>query len=247
LDCRRGRPFSPDELATFKGNVDYGGERLAKDRLNDDRYAERKDLRPFGGGRDLIDVVIDVVASSNRPTELLAERRAQVERIMSKPCNRKYKPTAGMSDLQERHQTAIRLVHALAFDGITQARFCRRHRMRRDTASRLLDHICEREPGLREALNAISACARVISWQKEQQKKAIRLTEREAKLVFGWNRFDVDAETYPSQASVPRKAFDGEIERSAHLSLIPDECADGPTVVPDAALGGFTYAISMAS
>ncbi len=59
-----------DEYAAFKSKgrkINYCGERLAKQKINDDRAAVRKDLRPLGrgvdgDGLDLIDLVIDAIA-----------------------------------------------------------------------------------------------------------------------------------------------------------------------------------------
>ena len=87
--------MDPAEYAAFKSkgrNINYCGERLAKQRLNDDRAAVRKDLRPLGRGvdgdsRDLIDVVIDAIVWSTRPAEMLANTQAEILQIMSEPRN----------------------------------------------------------------------------------------------------------------------------------------------------------------
>jgi hypothetical protein len=54
-EFKRGRPMTEREYAGFRsrgGEIDYCVERLAKQKLNDDRYSERKNLRPLGGGSD---------------------------------------------------------------------------------------------------------------------------------------------------------------------------------------------------
>jgi hypothetical protein len=109
-------------------------------------------------------------------------------------------------------------------------------------ASRLLTHICEKEEGLREALNARSACAAAISWQKVQQTKMLRHRERarkEVKLVYGLNEQIVNTEPYPSQASAPRMARDGAFGGFRYLHLIPDE----PREPDEWWMGGFICAL----
>ena len=227
--------MDPAEYAAFKSkgrNINYCGERLAKQRLNDDRAAVRKDLRPLGRGvdgdsRDLIDVVIDAIVWSTRPAEMLANTQAEILQIMSEPRNRKYKQTPGMSKMHQLHQRDIRLVHALAFKGITQAEHCRRTGMKPHDASRSLARIGEKEPGLLDAMNAINACAATISWQKVQRNRMLRRRERdrkEVKLVYGLNEQTRDMETYPSQASFGRMSLSGG--RSQILSHTQEEPAE---------------------
>ena len=175
-DGKRGRPMDAGEYAAFLGKgrtINYCGERLAKQRLNDDRAAVRKDLRPLGPGVDgescdLIDLVIDAIAWSARPAEMLANTQAEILQIMSEPRNRKYRQTPGMSKKHKLHQRDIRLVHALAFKGITQAEHCRRTGMKPYDASRSLARMEKNSPiaGYDEC---ISACAAMVSWQKVQQ------------------------------------------------------------------------------
>ena len=48
-DGQRGRPMDAGEYAAFESKgrkINYCGERLAKQKLNDERAAKRKDLRP---------------------------------------------------------------------------------------------------------------------------------------------------------------------------------------------------------
>lgn len=122
---KRGRPMDADEYAAFKAQgrrINYCGERLAKQKLNEARAARRRDLRPLGGGKDLIDLAINAIAHSDRPAEMLGESRAVIRRIMTEDRNRKYKRTSGMSAMHRRHQQDIRLVHALAA-GMTLAQY----------------------------------------------------------------------------------------------------------------------------
>ena len=93
--------------------------------------------------------------------------------------------------MARRHQQAIRLVHALAFDGLNAAEYCRRHGLDKADASRMLAHLYEKEPGLREAIGAISACSTVTSWQNRQQTRKFPKRERGLEIVYGFNYRDV--------------------------------------------------------
>jgi hypothetical protein len=234
-DGKRGRPMDAGEYAAFQSKgrkVNYCGERLAKQRLNDNRAAMRKDLRPLGLGvdgssRDLIDLVIDAIAWSTRPAEMLTNSQAVIQQIMSPSRNRKYRPTAGMSKMHKLHQQDIRLVHAVGIKGITQAEYCRCAGLKPYAASRSLARIAKKEPGFLDALNARSACAAMVSWQKVRQSRMLRRRERErkeVKLVYGLNDQTIDMETYPSQASFGRMSLSGG--RSQILSPIHEEPAE---------------------
>ena len=234
---KRGRPMDADEFAAFKDKgrtVNYCGERLAKQKLNEARAARRRDLRPLGGGRDLIDLVINAIAHSDRPAEMLGESRVIIRRIMTEPRNRKYKRTSGMSAMHRRHQQDIRLVHAMAA-GMTLAQYYNKTGISHKKASRSLARIAEKEPGLIEVLNATSACAAVVSWQEVTKNKLLRLKERERReigLSYGLNDFqNVVAEPYPSQASSGRMSKSGGGRQP--LSLI-----EQPWWVFDHVLGG---------
>ena len=209
-----------DEYAAFKQmgrNIDYCGERLAKQKLNDDRAAVRKVLRPLGLGvdgssRDLIDLVIDAIAWSTRPAEMLTNSQTVIQQIMSRSRNRKYRPTVGMSKMHKLHQRDIRLVHAIGIKGIRQAEYCRCTGLKPYEASRSLARVSRKEPDLLEAINVRSACAAMVSWQKVQQSRMLRRRERERKeikLVYGLNDQTIDMETYPSQASFGRMRLSG--------------------------------------
>jgi hypothetical protein len=204
-ECKRGTPFTEHEIEAFKRSgreINYCGERLAKQEINDRRAAERKEIRPFGGGRDLIDTVIDAIAFSGGPNKLLTAHRATAEAILDKPCNARSKKLSGLPPRRWRHQHAIRIARALAFDGITQAEYCKKHKIRGSQASRMLADLYEREPGLADAIIGISACAAMVFWQNRQQSKMLRQQEsgrKEVGLVFGWDRFDDAIEPFPRQ------------------------------------------------
>jgi hypothetical protein len=211
----RGRPMDADELAAFKAQgrrINYCGERLAKQKLNEARAARRRDLRPLGGGKDLIDLVINAIAHSDRPAEMLGESRVIIRRIMIEHRNRRYKRTSGMSAMHRRHQQNVRLVHAMAA-GMTLAQYYKKIGISPKKASRSLARIAEKEPGLVEALKARSACAAMTSLQEVTKKKLLRLKERERKeieLSYGVNDFqNIVAEPYPSQASSGRMSKSG--------------------------------------
>ena len=227
---KRGIPVTEQELAGCR--INYCAERLARDALNDKRAAERKDLRPLGGRLDLIDIVNDACASAWDAEKYLAKHQDIVRQILDKPCNQRRRKFAGMSTMQRRHQKALRLVHALAFDGLTHAEYCRKHKIDKADASRMLAHLYEKEPGLADAIHAISACAAGISWQNRQQKQNLRIQERarsrQIQLVYGLNQDINSIGSYPDQASTPRWTRSGGGFR--HVSLVsvdhdPDETA----------------------
>jgi hypothetical protein len=93
--------------------------------------------------------------------------------------------------MARRHQQAIRLVHALAFDGLNAAEYCRRHCLDKADASRMLAHLYEKEPGLKDAIGAISACGTWTSWKNRQQTRKFPKRERGLELVYGFNYRDV--------------------------------------------------------
>jgi hypothetical protein len=235
-EYKRGTPFTEQELAAFKRNggaIDYCGERLAKRVVLDRRAAERKDVRPFAGHlpytRDLIDTVEDAIAYSTELIEKMqAEHRVTAAAILDKPCNARSKKLSGLPPRRWRHQQAIRIARALAFDGITQAEYCRKHKISRSQSSRMLAGLYEREPGLAEAISGISDCAAMLSWQKLQQTEILHRKEREERKLFGisYGANDVvhNVEPFPSQASAGRMAREGGGFNS--LTLIDDEPED---------------------
>ena len=181
---RRGIPMRDYEYADFVtrgGKIDYGEKRAAKQRLNDQRYDQR-----IEHNRLLIDIVTEVVATWN-PASYLHRHRAIACEILGKSRNQRRRKLSDMSTMQRRHQEAIRLVHALAFEDISQAQYCECHKLDPADASRMLDHLYKKEPGLADAIGAISACAAATSWQNRQQKQKLCDKREGVKLVFGFD------------------------------------------------------------
>ena len=179
---RRGIPMRDYEYADFVtrgGKIDYGEKRAAKQRLNDQRYDQRTEHN-----RLLMDIVTEVVATWN-PANYLGRHRAIVREILGKSRNQRRRKLSGMSTMQRRHQEAIRLVYALTFDDISQAEYCQNYTLDPADASRMLDHLYEKEPGLADAIGAISACSAVTSWQNRQQKQKLYDKREGVTLVFG--------------------------------------------------------------
>ena len=52
-------------------------------------------------------------------------------------------------------------------------------------------HLYKKEPGLADAIGAISACATVTSWQNRQRKRKFPKRERGLEIVYGFNYRDV--------------------------------------------------------
>ena len=155
--------------------------RLAEQKVLDERY-ERRRRRSA-----LFSLVVDVVATWDS-APYIAKHRKTVRDILALPRNTRRPMLYGLPTTARRHQVALRLVRALAFDGLSQAEYCRRHKLDQADASRMLAHLYEKEPGLRNALDAISACAAVTSWQNRQQK---RMVSNSVKIIYGWNYEDV--------------------------------------------------------
>jgi hypothetical protein len=190
-----GKPMTAAEFAEFrrKGRkINYGEARMAKQLLNDQRHEERQKRHP------LIDIVIDVVASWDS-SDYLEQRRRSVRIILAKSSNERRRKLAGMSTKQRRHQQSIRLVRALAFDGITQAEYCRRHKLDPADASRMLAHLCDKEPGLADAIDAISACAKLVSRQNRQQTQKFRNKREGVRIVYGHDYQGVEDEGWLSE------------------------------------------------
>jgi hypothetical protein len=55
----------------------------------------------------------------------------------------------------------------------------------------MLAHLYEKEPGLGDAIAAISACAALTSWKKRQQTRKFPKKERGLEIVYGFNYRDV--------------------------------------------------------
>jgi hypothetical protein len=205
-DAKNGQPFTQSEIdiyLTGGGTINYGEDRIGEQQIADDRYYKRLIKRPFGERNSLFDIVTDCAAGWNS-TAYLGGHQAIARAILEKPRNQRRRQLSNISTKLRRHQQAIRLVTAMAFDGIGPAKYCRLHNLNRANASRMLAHLYEKEAGLRDAIGAISACAAMTSWQNRQQNKLMRLRERgrkEIKLTFGWNNLQIDVEPWPCQAS----------------------------------------------
>ncbi len=176
--------MTADELTAFEARgkkINYGGKRAAKQKLNDQRYDQRKERNGL-----MMSVVTEVVATWN-PTSYPGKHRAIVREILEKSRNQRRRKLSGMPTMQRRHQEAIRLVYALALDDISQAEYCQRHKLDPADASRMLAHLYEKEPGLKDAIGAISACGTVTSWQNRQQKQKLCDKREGVTLVFGFD------------------------------------------------------------
>jgi hypothetical protein len=147
----------------------------------DERYEQRR-RRSL-----LFDLVVDVVATWDS-AGYIAKQRKIVQDILALPRNARRRQLSEMPTKARRHQTSLRLVHAMAFDGLSRAEYCRRHKLDKAGASRMLEHLCEKEPGLWNAIGAISACAAMTSWQNRQQQRKLR---NRVRLIYGWNIDDV--------------------------------------------------------
>ena len=179
----RGRAMTPDEFADFLrngGKINYGEARLAKQQQLDERYERRR------GRSELFDIVADVVASWDS-ADYIAKQRKIVRGVLALPRNARRRQLSELPTKARRHQQAIRLVYALVFDGLSRAEYCRRHELDPVSASRMLARLCEKEPGLRNGIGAISACAATTSWQNRQQERMLRNKEREVRRIYGWD------------------------------------------------------------
>jgi hypothetical protein len=93
-------------------------ERADKQLVYDRAHEERAGRHP------LFDIVVDVVAAWDCSKYIGRHRRA-VRGILGLERNARRRKLEGLSTLARRHQQAIRLVHALAFDGLNAAEYCR--------------------------------------------------------------------------------------------------------------------------
>jgi hypothetical protein len=179
------KALTAGEFAEFESKgrkIDYGEARMAKQCLNDDRHEERAKRHP------LIDLVIEVLREWDC-AEYLAKHRKTVRDILAKPRNQRRRKLAGMSTKQRRHQQAIRLLRSLVYEG-SAADYCRQTGLDEADASRMLAHLYEKEPGLLDAIVAISACGTVTSWQNRQENKKFPNRER-VEIVYGYDYQDV--------------------------------------------------------
>ena len=181
------KQMTAEEFMAFQargGKINYCFDRSDKQELNDERHEVRSKRHP------LMDIVSDVVARWDC-SEYLGRHRRVVRKILGLERNARRRKLEGLPTMARRHQQAIRLVHALAFDGLNAAEYCRRHRLDKADASRMLAHLYEKEPELQDAIDAISACAATTSWQNRQRKRKFPKRERGLEIVYGFNYRDV--------------------------------------------------------
>ena len=178
-----GKHMTAEEFAEFKrkgGKINYGDDRIEKQELNDERHEQRAKRHP------LMDIVIEVVANWDC-SEYLGRHRKAVREILAIPRNARRRRLEGLSTKARRHQQAIKLIHALAFDNLTAAEYCRRHDIHPADASRMLAHLYDKEPRLADDICAINACAAAISWQFRQRQQLFHYKERGLRIDYGWN------------------------------------------------------------
>ena len=172
----RGQPLTEGEFAEFRRK---GGEinrcearaRLIWQQKLDERH-EKLQRR-----NKLFKLIVDVVAAWD-PAAYLAQHRKIVRDTLALSRNARRRKLSGLSPAAGRHQAAIRLLHALVFDGLSQAEYCRRHHIDRASASRMLARLCKKEPGLRDSISAIRACVAMVSRLYRQQQVMFRNRER---------------------------------------------------------------------
>ena len=181
---RRGVPMRDYEYADFVtrgGKIDLGEKRFEWQRRSDRQHEKNQRRHP------LMETVLDCLARWNS-SEYLEGHRGIVRAILKKPRNQRRRGLRNISTKLRRHQQALRLVHAIAFEGLTAAEYCRLHELDPAAASRMLKHLYEKEPGLADAIGAISACAATTSWQNRQENRRRRYKEgrgKKAILVLG--------------------------------------------------------------
>jgi hypothetical protein len=181
---RRGIPMRDCEYADFVtrgGKIDLGERRFEWQRHNDRRYEKNKKRHP------LTETVLHCLAQWNS-SEYLEKHRRTVRDLLEKPRNQRRRQLSDISTKLRRHQQALRLIHAISFEGLTAAEYCQQHGLDPADASRMLDHLYEKEPGLADAIGAISACGTATSWQNRQENRRRRYKEgreKSAILVFG--------------------------------------------------------------
>jgi hypothetical protein len=169
-EFHRGEPATQgliDDYLDRGGMINRGEERVAEQKVYDRRHYDRQ--RRNG---NLMKIVTDVVAAWDS-SDYLARHRKVVKDILGLERNARRRKLEGLPTMARRHQQTLRLVHALAFDGIDTAEYCRRHKLDKADASRMLQHLYEKESGLRDAIGAISACATATSWQFRQQQQVL--------------------------------------------------------------------------
>jgi hypothetical protein len=167
---RRGIPMRDYEYADFLtrgGKVYLGEKRFEWQKRNDRRYEKNQKRHP------LTETVLDCLARWNS-SEYLEKHRRTVRDLVEKPRNQRRRQLSGISTKLRRHQQALRLIHAIAFEGLTAAEYCQQHGLDPADASRMLDHLYKKEFGLADAIGAISATAAITSWQNRQENRRRR-------------------------------------------------------------------------
>jgi len=190
LDWKRGEPTPQCMIDAFikkGGTINRGEARAAKQKLNDERHNERQQRNGY-----LKQIVTEVVAAWD-PLKYLERHRAIVRWILAKPRNRRRQDLTSLSTRAFRRQQTIRIVRAIAFDGLTQAEHCRRTGLDPAEASRMLADLCEEEPGLADTQKVISTCNHFVIWQKRQHKQMLhnKREQRTAKVLYGYDYSDV--------------------------------------------------------
>ena len=217
------KQMTAEEFAEFqrKGcKINYGDERMDKQILNDIRHEDRARRHP------LMDIVIEVVAKWDC-SEYLGRNRRAVRDILALSRNDRRRKLEGLSTKARRHQQTLRLAHALVFDDLNAAEYCRRHKLDKADASRMLQHLYEKEPGLADAIGAISACATVTFWQFRQRQQLFRNKERRPRIVYGWEyRESTDNGELCDYAGSIRSIVNGRFKPSA---LLRDVLYDEPS------------------
>jgi hypothetical protein len=115
--------MTADEFAEFKrngGKTNYCEARLAWQQRLDERHETRRRRS------EVFDLVVDVVAAWDSAS-YVAKHKKVIRNIRALPRNARRQKLSGLSTMARRHQTALRLVHALVFGGLSQADYCRRH------------------------------------------------------------------------------------------------------------------------
>ena len=181
---RRGIPMRDCEYADFVtrgGKIDLGEKRFEWQRRSDRQHEKNQRRHP------LTETVLDCLARWSS-SEYLDRHRATVRSILEKSRNQRRRKLSGISTKLRGHQQALRLIHAIAFEGLTAAEYCQQHELDPADASRMLDHLYKKEFGLADAIGAISACAAMTSWQNRQENRRRRYKEgrgKKATLVLG--------------------------------------------------------------
>ena len=227
---RRGKPMTDAEFSAFEARgkkINYCEERLKWQRRNDRQYEK------YQKRHQLMETVLDCLAEWDSSAYLEKHRRT-VRTILMRPRNQRRRELRNISTKLRRHQHTIRLVSAVAFDEISQAEYCREHKLDPGDASRMLAHLYEKELGLADAIGAICACAAMTSWQNRQGKRRRRYKGeggKNAKLVFGfdYNNVAERGEWLADTSASSRKSYTtGAAASIADVNVIPNYMRNDP-------------------